>query len=110
MRRMLLIGLYCCFASVEIFAAKQCEQMYGISHSIMQMRQWGTPITEQMEMFDEMEKKSKDEGNKKLLKLYRLIVVEAYKEPRFDTKEYQDKISTDFANNMTAICYRNTLK
>ena len=106
MKRIVIVGLFCFFVSAETFATKQCEQMYELSHAIMQMRQWGTPITEQMATLDRMEKSaSKDKGVIKLLDFYRLVVVGAYKEPRFDTKEYQDKISVDFANNMAATCY-----
>lgn len=89
--------------SINVGASEFCYQLYDFSSKVMQMRQQNTPIIEQMRIVERMRKANPQ--NKPVHDLFSKVIATAYKEPRYELKENQEKSMKDFANEWAALCY-----
>lgn len=77
------------FAQADI-----CVDIHGLGAVIMQHRQHGTPLPDLLAATDS--------------ELAKALIIQAYKQPRFATEEYQAKAIQDFAEALMPECYNQT--
>jgi hypothetical protein len=70
-----------------------CTVIGDLAEAIMTNRQLGIPMSRMMEI------NGADD-------LARLMVMEAYKEPRYSSDEYQRRAVQDFRNEIEVACYQ----
>lgn len=101
MKKLLNIGLVLCslaasvpaFAEEEFDFQKACRITGNMAESMMTARQAGVPL---------------DKAMAKLMEIYpagNLLLLDAYKQPIWNTKKYQDRAIADFKNNTLIQCY-----
>lgn len=103
-----LIGLY----SVHYAYAKNtnkdydtlCENIGGMSWSLMGLRQAGVPMSKVMKGMEGVEKRHAEN------ELVRYIIIEAYQSPAYSSKKAQERAQNDFRNKQELHCYENVRK
>jgi len=97
---MCLLLTFCGIASAET-KDETCKAVDEFALSVMTNRQNGVPMSS---MYSVVAKIEAPEPVKNLMKI---IIDEAYKLPRFETEEYQNKAITDIRNTMFLSCQQN---
>ena len=102
MSRLLLI-ISSLFVSVGVNAAQQtssqkCAKYEIMAHYIMLVRQDGLPMSKALQEF-KVDDKENPYGE-----IERKIIIDAYSQPKYETKEYRDKEITEFANKYMLGC------
>jgi len=69
-----------------------CVSLAELARDLMELRQDGVPLSDLMKI-------AKGE------ELLRLLALDAYRESRFSSKEYQDLAVTDFSDKWALACY-----
>jgi len=72
-----------------------CKSVSKMAEAIMKGRQAGGSMADMMAV---------DTGNETVTQMGRLLVMQAFKQPRFDSEEYQHKAVVDFSNNAYSMC------
>lgn len=89
-----------------LFAAQaqaDCKNVEVIAKSIMEARQAGVAASEIVQIID-----SEMAGQPKMQKAAKVLLVEAYKKPRFDVESYQLQAVNDFSNEWYIMCLQQT--
>ena len=100
MKKFTILAFACIasLASGSAFAAgDQCQGLEDAARPVMSARQAGVPLSKVLEV-------SESDKNSDVRKLTRLIALEAYGKPRFETEEYQARATADFADEIRLIC------
>lgn len=92
--------MYSGIASAET-KDETCKAIDLFAMTVMTNRQNGVPMSS---MYSVVAKIEAPESVKNLMKI---IIDEAYKQPRFETEEYQNKAITDFRDTMFLSCQQN---
>lgn len=108
MKKIILIGILLSI-SCNIFAKKEmtkgdaidevCGNVGEYAESVMRSRQLGENIVNSINVLTKATKMAEP-----IKQYYKNIVYEAYKEPKWSTKENQDNAVTEFSNKMYLIC------
>lgn len=75
-----------------------CTALSDLAGVIMEARQTGTPLSKIMEV------SYKDAGATKIIQA---LAMEAYKAPRYNTPQYQQREIDDFKNTIMMLCLEN---
>lgn len=99
MRSIVVVGM-----AVFSFAAGQavagqgsCEVIGILAKSVMSARQGGVPMQDVL---------GHGGDSKEVDELTRLLAIAAYEQPRFSSKDYQDRATTEFQNQMYLACMK----
>lgn len=80
-----------------------CSTVATLAHSVMNARQSGVSLTKSLKL-------ANNGTNKGVNNLTRLFVMEAFKEPRYRTEQYQSDAILDFENKQHLDCLENLNK
>lgn len=87
--------------SVSVHAKKPgpevCDDLYELAFKVMNLRQNGTPVSELIALTG---------GNK----IANAIVIAAYEETQYSTREYQIRANKEFANRVFIECFKSINK
>ena len=87
--------------SVGVHAKKPgpevCDDLYELAFKVMNLRQTGTPASELLALTG---------GNK----IANAIVIAAYEEMQYNTREYQIRANKEFANRVFIECFKSINK
>ena len=78
-----------------------CKAVSETAQTIMEGRQYGMSILEQLQNNDDVYQKTKDKSSHDLINL---IIMAAYKQPQYSTNEYQKREINNFAANYYLDC------
>lgn len=81
-----------------------CKMVTLTAQTIMEGRQYGMPILEQLQNNDNAYKKAKDKPSYNLINS---IIMAAYEKPQYSTEEYQKREINNFAANYYIECMKN---
>lgn len=82
-----------CFADKKPTADQLCAIKGSLAGVVMQMRQLGKPMRDQMKMIPTLAGGSRE------------MVLQAYKHPRYSTSEMQARAVEDFQNEIELECF-----
>lgn len=85
--------------SAPSMAEDFCLQMHNVGKTIMGSRQNGVPLPQLMGLINESEESLRDPLKE--------ITVEAYSQPRYNSKEMQKKAISEFANDLYVQCLKS---
>lgn len=85
--------------SSSVMADDSCSQFYGLGETIMKSRQNGVPLPTMMGVVNEADKGLKD--------VLKDVVVNAYSQPRYNSKDLQIKVINEFANDLYVQCLKS---
>lgn len=92
-----LCFIFACITSFSAYAYKptnkNCEDLYELAFKVMTLRQSGMPVSELITIA---------KGNR----LASAIVIAAYEEPEYRTKDYQLRASREFATSVYVECFK----
>ncbi len=87
--------------SVSVYAKKSgpevCDDLYELAFKVMNLRQNGTPVSDLIALTG---------GNR----IANAIVIAAYEETQYSTREYQNRASKEFANRVFIECFKSINK
>lgn len=76
--------------------ASVCAEMGSLAYQIMDNRQTGVPLAGMMKIAD---------GAGEQSKLHKMLILEAYKQPKFQTASYRAEAIAEFSNKWERRCY-----
>jgi len=77
---------------------QNCKDLYELAEAVMDARQNGAPL---MAMLNDADKHEKDLEKRKIVKA---VVIDAFKESKFSTEEYQKEQTNEFAKKYYLAC------
>ena len=83
--------------SIEI-----CDSYAGVAEAAMEQRQRNTPLTEVM--------KAADYVYGQPLDFVQQLVIDAYEQPRFNTKKNQSKAVSEFRRKVEVACFKRQIQ
>ena len=104
MKKLVLISVLG-FSSISsnAIASQFCDMIERISYQTMLSRQQGAPLSKEMGIINEIATESQGSKATQILKK---IVISAYEEPKYETKENQEREAQEFSNDWTLACYK----
>jgi hypothetical protein len=84
-------------AQAAKLTVKDCEDMQELAYKVMNLRQTGVPASQLIALAD---------GNK----IANAIVIAAYEELQYNTREYQIRANKEFANRVYIECFKSINK
>lgn len=97
----LILCIVALSACVGVHAKKPgpevCDDLYELAFKVMNLRQNGTPVSELIALTG---------GNK----IANAIVIAAYEETQYSTREYQIRANKEFANRVFIECFKSINK
>lgn len=85
--------------SAPTIADDSCSQFYGLGETIMKSRQNGVPLPTMMGVVND--------ADKDLKSILKEVVVNAYSQPRYNSKDLQIKVINEFANDLYVECLKS---
>lgn len=85
-------------------ATDVCPTLGGLAESIMRNRQDGVPLSRMMQILPP------DDGSDPVLPVARMMVVNAFEQPRYQTERHQWREIQDFRAEWELICYQETMQ
>jgi len=73
-----------------------CQKLSEFAQNIMEARQTGVPLNKMISLVEKNEEPFRS--------MYRTLVIEAYKKPRYHTKSMQTGETTDYSNQVLLAC------
>lgn len=77
---------------------KSCQTLSDLAQTIMGARQTGVPLTNMISLVEQNEEPFKS--------IYKTLVMEAYKKPRYHTERMQTSETTDYSNQVLLECLK----
>lgn len=104
MKKIILLAL--AFNGVNVYAAENgfCKELYDYAEMSMEQRQKGTPLKVMYETLD----KIKPTPSQK--KLFTFIINDAYRQPKYSSKDNQKEAINEFAKDQYFLCLAATGK
>lgn len=85
--------------SYEQSSNDHCSSIEGLARTVMEARQRGVSMSQIMQLIQQTN------PDAATLALARRMVTDAFNEPRYSTREYQQRAATDYGNTWAAVCY-----
>ena len=110
----ILIAMIIIFSFISSVNAKDnnsiiCPEINNFAKVVMELRQIGVPLIKVMNKFESIKTNTENqELNQTLVKILKTIMKNAYSQPRFMTKEYQQRAIIEFANKWYLQCLKGT--
>jgi hypothetical protein len=97
MKAILVVGSFVAMTNAALAQTDTCETVSKIATSVMDNRQSGVPLSKMMEIVRAVEKTP-------VGPIAKTMTIDAYEQPRFNTKDMQKRMIGDFADKYTLIC------
>ncbi|WP_217522030.1 hypothetical protein [Vibrio metschnikovii] len=92
--------------SANKIKSEQCPVIYNAGLAIMEWRQNGVTIVEAMESLEDLNKGNNTSPEHMLIyKIFKSLIIDAYRLPTFTSEANKEKAIEDFANNVANSCY-----